>query len=202
MPPVFGKDMGDDMPKIGDSIVIELTGTTITIQDVNATGGKLLWESDQVTGIPEVPKHVHDSWQESFEIVKGSGRYFLNGWHTAKAGDVIQMPAKMPHVHPMAEGETPFEMIQTIQTAKTDEKQIMDTIGVLFSLFERRNHAPQKFDKLGFPKNPIHFAAAGKLLGDAGGFDARFPVWAQKLGGQTFGRLALMLHDPVAPKWK
>ena len=48
--------------------------------------------------------HLHTTFTETFEIVKGRARYRLGSeTKTAAAGDRIEMPPMIPHVHPWSD---------------------------------------------------------------------------------------------------
>ena len=50
------------------------------------------------------PAHLHSTFTETFEILKGRARYRLGSdTRTAIAGDRVEMPPMVPHVHPWSD---------------------------------------------------------------------------------------------------
>src|SRR5262245_60036567 len=50
------------------------------------------------------PAHLHTTFTETFEVLKGRARYRLGSeTKTASAGDRVEMPPMVPHVHPWSD---------------------------------------------------------------------------------------------------
>ena len=195
---------GGVMLETGAELTNSRTGTHFTLLEMGDQEFALRYESDAPTRVPDFARHVHIDWDEEFEIISGQGRYWLDGeWQTMQVGDTVAFPSGKPHVHPMNDGDGKFEMIQRGRIALPDADRIRVTFSVLFSLFDRINEGRISANTMGYPKHPLKFAAIGKVLGDAGGFDAMLPIGAQRLAGATVGRLALAMGmDPIDDKWR
>ncbi|MBT8457143.1 MAG: cupin domain-containing protein [Rhodobacteraceae bacterium] len=185
------------------SVVNPMTGTRIELLDLNAVGGRLRYESPPGAGV-EYAKHVHLHWEETFDMISGQGEYQLGRDRKVLGeGETVVLPAGVPHVHPTNHGSEPMVMEQTIVAKGGSEASIRATFGVLFSLFDWHGQGKLRRNRMGYPMNPLHFAAMGKVLGDAGSFDGMVPIAAQRFTGATLGRLAMALgYDPIDPKWK
>ena len=71
------------------------------------TGGRqfvLDYINQPFAGQRAVPAHIHTTYVETFEILKGRARYRLGAeTKTAAAGERIVMPPMVPHVHPWSD---------------------------------------------------------------------------------------------------
>lgn len=142
---------------------------------------------------PDVMEHIHQEWEESFEIVQGDARYSLGGAAgTATSGDTVRMPPRIKHVHPWNGGDESLVYIQRAVFPAPQPGALEDTFGVFFTLFGMAEE-PGRLTKSGLPRNPLVFAAAGRVLGKYNNFDAALPIAAQKIAAATVGRLALAL---------
>ena len=73
----------------------------------NESGGKqfvLEYVTRLYGGEHANPAHLHTTYTETFEILKGRARYRLGSeTRTAVAGDRVEMPPMVPHVHPWSD---------------------------------------------------------------------------------------------------
>jgi mannose-6-phosphate isomerase-like protein (cupin superfamily) len=61
-----------------------------------------------------VPRHLHPTYSETFEILRGQARYRLGKESgTAGPGDKVVMPAGIPHVHPWSVSDEELHVRQT-----------------------------------------------------------------------------------------
>src|SRR4030095_4548562 len=71
------------------------------------TGGRqflLEYINQPFAGEHAVPAHLHTTYLETFEILKGRARYRLGAaTRTAVAGERVVMPPLVPHVHPWSD---------------------------------------------------------------------------------------------------
>lgn len=72
--------------------------------------------------------HVHKDGHETFEVISGTASYQLNGEDkSAAAGETIDFPPGIPHLHPWNNGSTELHVKQTI-TFK--EPHMRELIGI------------------------------------------------------------------------
>lgn len=189
--------------RVGASVKNLRTGTTFTVLASADDSLTLKYESEAPTRTPDFPKHFHERWVEEFEIVKGRGRYWYDGdWHDAAAGETLRHEPGHPHVHPINSGDEPFEMIQTVRSAIPDPEGIQSTIAALYTLIDRHAAGRVAVTSMGYPVNPLYFAALGRALGQSASYDAAIPVLAQKAASATMGRLAIAMGvNPIDDKW-
>lgn len=190
------------MQEAGMNVVNPMTGSRIEIVEISDLEARLRYTSPR-TGVHEFSEHVHLSWDEEFKILGGTGAYQVDRKkHTASAGETVVLPHGHRHVHPTNCGDGDLVMEQTVRVLNGDTTAIPKTLGVLFTLFDWHGQGKIGRNAMGYPKNPLKFAAMGKVLGDAGGFDGMMPVALQKMAGATVGRLALAAGVKVIdPKW-
>lgn len=154
--------------------------------------------------VPEIAEHYHIGWHEEFHVQSGRGVYKLGGVEgTVSAGETIVMPEKIKHVHPYSTGDEPMVIDQHGTLSSPSSNAIKETLGFFFTMFEWEADGRIKLDKIGLPRHPMKFALAGRILGRAGGYDARIPKPIADFGGATFGRLSEMLgYSVIDPKWR
>lgn len=72
-------------------------------------------------------RHVHRTWTERFEIQAGSAHYELGGRElAAEAGDRIDLPAGVPHLHPWNVGDDVLVMRQVATLDPPDPNALRD----------------------------------------------------------------------------
>lgn len=88
------------------------------------TGGRrfvLEYVNRPFAGEHAVPAHVHTTYVETFEILKGRARYRLgNETNTAAAGDRVVMPPLVPHVHPWSDSDEELHVRQVADVDPAD----------------------------------------------------------------------------------
>jgi mannose-6-phosphate isomerase-like protein (cupin superfamily) len=68
-----------------------------------------------------VPAHLHTAYKETFEILKGRARYRLGSeTKTAVAGERIEMPPLVPHVHPWSDSDEELHVRQVADANPPD----------------------------------------------------------------------------------
>jgi mannose-6-phosphate isomerase-like protein (cupin superfamily) len=140
----------------------------------------------------EVPEHLHMTWTETFEILSGTAAYRLNREEkTARSGDVIVMPPRVPHIHPWNTGDTELVYRQRDDFGGKDPGAVQDVLGV----FATRAGLMRAglCDKRGRPKNPFQLAVTLKVLTKHGGYDANASIGSQKAIAMTLGTLGQLL---------
>src|SRR5215216_627625 len=80
------------------------------------TGGRrfeLEYINQPFCGETAVPAHIHTTFTEVFEILRGRAKYWIDGETcTAFTGDRILMPAGVPHVHPWSNSDEELHVRQ------------------------------------------------------------------------------------------
>jgi mannose-6-phosphate isomerase-like protein (cupin superfamily) len=105
-----------DNPKVGQrSRIVTLPGETggrqFVLEYINRPFG----------GENAVPAHLHTAYKETFEILKGRARYRLGSeTKTAVAGDRIEMPPLVPHVHPWSDSDEELHVRQVADANPPD----------------------------------------------------------------------------------
>ena len=139
-----------------------------------------------------VPKHLHLTWTETFEIISGNAFYVLGDEKkSAKSGDVIVLPPGVPHLHPWNAGETELVYRQRDDFGGVSPTAVQDVMGV----FATRAGLSRDglTDKRGRPKHPLQLAVTLKLLVSHGGYDASISIPVQNFIAATLGSFAQLL---------
>lgn len=180
------------MIRSGFTMIDPLSGTrTVVLRGAEETGGRgwtLEVHCPEDAG-PAIPEHLHLMWTETFEIVRGSASYKLDGRRrTAVAGDTIRMPAGRPHLHPWNAGTGDLVFRQTTDFATESPDAVDDVLGAFATINGLAREG--RIGANGLPRNPLQFAATLRTLTKHGGFDAKVPIAVQRALGATLGRLA------------
>lgn len=192
------------MLEVGAKVTNPRSGTKFELLDLRDDGFVLQYRMDSPSQAPDFAEHFHVGWHEDYNILSGTGTYRLDGEEgVARAGDTVVMPERIKHIHPMNTSPEPMVVEQHATVTGHRPEAIRDTLGFFFTMFDWEADGRISLDKLGLPKHPMKFAAAGRVLGRAGGYDARLPKGAADFAGATFGRLAEMLgYEVIDPKWR
>lgn len=180
------------------------TGTEFTILEISETHIVLRYVTPEATGLPDVAEHYHDGWTEEFRMIEGEGRYSMGGKEgVLRTGDTLTMPEMVPHVHPVASGPGRMVMEQRATIPNPTPGAVQNTFGVIFTMMDWAAEGTAALDRVGLPRHPMKFALAGRILGRAGGYDARLPKAVQDAAGATLGRLAeAMGYSVIDPRWR
>lgn len=106
------------MPRPGDVIDNPLTGESIRFVRTFAEGGETaLRERTVAPGFPhESRAHAHATLTETFRVLEGEARYRLGETEgTLAAGESIEMPRGVPHVHPWNAGSGVLRVTQEVR---------------------------------------------------------------------------------------
>ncbi|MBP6672455.1 MAG: cupin domain-containing protein [Bacteroidetes bacterium] len=167
----------------------------VTILETEAeTGGRgwLLEHHFPPRAQANIPKHLHLTWTETFEIISGNAFYVVGEERkSAMSGDVIVMPPGVPHLHPWNAGETELVYRQRDDFGGVSPTAVQDVMGV----FATRAGLSRDglTDKRGRPKHPLQLAVTLKLLVSHGGYDASISIPMQKIIAATLGSFAQLL---------
>ncbi|MBT8412875.1 MAG: cupin domain-containing protein [Boseongicola sp.] len=180
------------------------TGTVFEILELGETRVMMRYTMQPHMKVPDIAEHFHTVWDEEFNILEGEGEYRLGGEKgTVKAGETLAMPRGVKHVHPWNTGAERMVMDQTAIVDPPHPRAIRDTLGVIFSLYKAEAEGRIALDKVGIPKNPVKFAATGRIFARNGSYDARFPKAMQDGGAATMGRLVEALGvDMIDPEFR
>jgi len=81
---------------------------------------------------PWILEHVHATWTETFEIVRGSATYRLGGTERRiEAGQSVVMPPNVKHIHPWNTGKGEMVYRQISDFGDVDPTALDDVIGGL-----------------------------------------------------------------------
>lgn len=188
------------MPMIepGDKVVNTRTGTLWEIIECETQTFRIRFSTPAGVNQVEIAEHYHIGWHEEFQIIEGEAAYVLDGQDArAKAGERVVFPERVRHIHPYnaGPGSLVFEQFGTVKGCPSDAVQ--KTFAFFFTMLEWEASGKIKLDKIGLPAHPMRFALAGRILGNAGGYDARLPKVLADFGSATFGRLAEALGYEV-----
>ena len=106
------------MPLPGQVIENPLTGETIRFERTFAEGGdSALRERTVRPGFPhEARAHAHTTLTEIFRLLEGEARYRLgDAERPLSAGESVEMPPGVPHVHPWNTGPGVLRMTQEVR---------------------------------------------------------------------------------------
>lgn len=192
------------MLDVGANVTNPRSGTEFELLAIKDDGFILRYTMNGPSRAPDFAEHFHVGWHEDYKILSGSGTYWLDGREgTASAGDIVSMPERIKHIHPMNTSSEPMVMDQHATVTGHGPEAVRNTLGFFFTMFEWETEGKITLDKLGLPRHPMKFAAAGRVLGLAGGYDARLPMGAADFASATVGRLAEMLgYKVIDPKWR
>ena len=192
------------MLDIGASVTNPRTGTDWEVIELEETRFVLRYTIPAGVSQPEIAAHYHVGWHEEFRVREGRGKYRLDGTeHPIAAGETVALPEQVTHVHPYSTGETRMVIDQIGTVPHPAPNAIRETFGFFFTMFEWEADGKIRLDRIGLPRHPMQFALAGRVLGRAGGYDARMPKAVADIGGATFGWLAEKLgYRIIDEKWR
>src|SRR5436190_2060417 len=118
------------MIRVGDCMYNSVTGVRIDVcetqEQSNGNGFVVEYTIDagrKGLDVNTVWPHLHLWWTEKFEILSGTGRYYLDGCeYNVEVGDIITLPAKQAQRHPWNTGKRELHMRQTDTFAYPDAR--------------------------------------------------------------------------------
>lgn len=108
-------------------------------------------------GAREMVAHFHPRLAESFQVLSGEGSYRLGrDILPVTAGQTVELPAGVPHIHPWNTGREELHFIQTIHSPRpaVEAMQRVETIFRSLAAMARDG----KVNRQGLPRNPLHAA--------------------------------------------
>lgn len=164
---------------------------TVVIESDAETGGRgwLLETTCVPKAGPDIAEHLHLTWTETFEIIKGTAHYKLDGvQRTAQTGESFVVKPRQLHVHPWNAGEGELVYRQRDDFGRSTPEAVQEVLGAFATVAALARQG--KVDRRGLPKNPLQMAATLRTLTRHGGYDAALPVPVQDFIAATLGRLA------------
>ena len=192
------------MLDVGAKITNPRTGTEWEVIELEETRFVLRYAIPAGVTRPEIAEHYHVGWHEEFRVHSGAGKYRLDGEeHPIAAGESVSLPEKVKHVHPYSDGAEPMVIDQIGTVPHPAPHAIRETFGFFFTMFDWEAEGKIELDRIGLPRHPMKFALAGRVLGRAGGYDARVPKPLADFGGATVGWLSEKLgYRIIDDKWR
>jgi hypothetical protein len=175
------------MARAGQIIENPITGVKLIFHKTSHESDGASWEAEEFLK-PFAGKvsmaHYHPYMDEIFVIISGSACYLLDGVeHQARAGDVVTLPAGIPHIHPWSNSGEGLHMRHMLRLHRPDYKSLIAVEDFAETLFGLAREG--KVNKEGLP-NLWQLMVILKAL-QPGGYMAGMPVTVQRV---VFGALA------------
>lgn len=141
------------------------------------------------TGAPKnlIDPHLHQHWEETFEVLSGEARYRLGRAEAGLAAkEIVTLPSGVAHQHPWNVGDEPLRVRQTTSFFFPDRTAARATIEAFAMLSWLTNEG--KVDGRGRP-GAFQGALILRKLQRHGGFLAGAPIPVQRV---LFGALAAL----------
>ncbi len=111
----------------------------------------------QPGGAREMVAHFHPRLRESFQVLSGEGSYRLGREILpVAAGQTVELPAGVPHIHPWNTGSEELHFIQTIHSPEP-ALEAMERVETIFRSLGAMAR-DRKVNRQGLPRNPLHAA--------------------------------------------
>lgn len=134
----------------------------------------------------DLGEHLHQTWTETFEIIKGTAKYSLDGIEkTARAGESFVVEPGHFHIHPWNADKEELVYRQRSQFDKADPAAIQDILGIFAT---RTGMARDGIRLKGLPKLLMQFATIRTAIRH-GNYVARPSMTVQRILGFTLGLL-------------
>jgi len=165
---------------------------TVVIESDAETGG-MGWvlELTRYSSLgSDLGEHLHQTWIETFEIIKGTAKYSLDGVEkTAKAGESYVVEPGHFHIHPWNANESELVYRQHDRFDRPNPQAVQDIIGIFAT-------------RTGLSRDGIRYKGFAKLLFQSatirtaikhGNYVARPSMTMQRIMGATLGWLGELL---------
>ena len=175
------------------------TRTVVLESDAETNGmGWLLEVTRYSKSGSDLGEHLHQTWTETFEILKGTAKYKLDGnERIAKAGESFVVEPGHFHVHPWNAVDEELVYRQRDRFERPSPEAVQDILGIFATRTGMaRDHIRYKgFAKLLFQSATIRTAIKH------GNYVASPSMFMQRVLGSTLGVLAELLgYKAVDPK--
>ena len=179
---------------------ITKTRTVVLESDAETNGMGWLLEVTRYSKLgSDLGEHLHLSWTETFEIIKGTAKYKLDGnERIAKAGQAFVVEPGHFHVHPWNATDDELVYRQRDHFAQPSPAAVQDILGIFAT-------------RTGMARDGIRLKGFAKLLFESatirtaikhGNYVASPSIAMQNLIGSTLGLLGELLgYRAVNPKY-
>ena len=176
------------------------THTVVLESDAETTGMGWLLEVTRYSKLSsDLAEHLHLTWTEIFEIIKGTAKYKLDGnERIAKAGESFVVEPSHFHVHPWNANDDELVYRQRDHFAEPSPAAVQDILGIFAT-------------RTGMARDGIRYKGFAKLLFQSatirtavkhGNYVASPSMSMQKLLASTLGLLGELLgYKAVHPKY-
>jgi len=171
------------------------TRTMVLESDAETNGMGWLLEVTRYSKLgSDLGEHLHLTWTETFEIIKGTAKYKLDGIEKiAKAGESFVVEPHHFHVHPWNATDEELVYRQRDRFAQPSPAAVQDILGIFAT---RTGIRLKGFAKLLFQSATIRTAIKH------GNYVASPSMTMQKVLGSTLGLLGEFLgYKAVHPKY-
>jgi len=167
------------------------TRTVVLESDTETNGmGWLLEVTRYSKRGPDLGEHLHQTWTETFEIIKGSAKYKLDGVERiANAGESFIVEPGHFHVHPWNATEGELVYRQRDHFTKPDPEAVQDILGIFAT---RVGMARDGIRHKGFA-NLLFQSATLRTSIKHGNYMASPSVFMQKVLASTLGVVGELL---------
>jgi len=174
------------------------TKTVVLESDVETNGmGWLLEVTRYSPAGSDLGEHLHKTWTETFEIIKGMAKYSLDGVEKiVNAGESFVVEPGHFHIHPWNAQKDELIYRQRDHFDKPDPAAVQDILGIFAT-------------RTGLARDLIRYKGFAKLLFQSstlrtaikhGNYMASPSMSMQKVMGYTFGMLADLLGYSAVQK--
>jgi mannose-6-phosphate isomerase-like protein (cupin superfamily) len=165
---------------------------TVVLEAAAETGGMgwLLEVTRYSAAGSDLGEHLHQTWTETFEIIKGTAKYSLDGTEsTAKAGESFVVQPGHFHIHPWNANEEELIYRQRSRFDQPNPAAIQDILGIFAT-------------RTGMIRDGIRLKGLAKVLMQSatirtairhGNYVAKPSIAVQKLLSSTLGLLGEVL---------
>ena len=179
---------------------ITKTRTVVLESDAETNGMGWLLEVTRYSKLgSDLGEHLHLTWTETFEILKGSAKYKLDGEEKiAKAGESFVVEPRHFHVHPWNATDEELVYRQHDRFEKPSPAAVQDILGIFAT---RTGMARDKIRLKGFAKLLFQSATIRTAI-KHGNYVKSPSMLMQKVMGATLGLLGELLgYKAVNPKY-
>ena len=176
------------------------TRTVVLESDAETNGMGWLLEVTRYSKLSsDLGEHLHLTWTETFEIIKGTAKYKLDGnERIAKAGESFVVEPGHFHVHPWNANDDELVYRQRDRFAEPSPAAVQDILGIFAT---RTGMARDGIRLKGFAKLLFQSATIRTAI-KHGNYVASPSISTQKLLASTLGLLGELLgYKAVHPKY-
>jgi len=167
------------------------TRTVVLESDAETNGMGWLLEVTRYSKLgSDLGEHMHQTWTETFEIIKGTAKYSLDGIEkTANAGETFVVEPGHFHIHPWNVDKEELVYRQRDHFDKPNPAAVQDILGIFAT---RTGMARDSIRLKGFAKLLFQSATIRTAI-KHGNYMANPSMATQKVLGATLGLLGELL---------